>query len=66
MTLEELWNHIKSYPSRMIIYDEDNNTEWAEEDVDEMDNIVEEYGDKTVYSWNISCIAGELRLCVCF
>jgi len=66
MTLEELWEHINSYPSRMTIYDEDNNTEWTEEDADEMDNVVEEYGDETVRYWDISCIAGELRLYVSF
>jgi hypothetical protein len=50
----------------MTIYDEDNNTEWTEEDADEMDNVVEEYGDETVRYWDISCIAGELRLYVSF
>lgn len=66
MTLEEFWGHINSYPSRMTIYDEDNNTEWTVKDFDEMDNVVEEYGYKTVYNWDIRCIMGELRLFVSF
>lgn len=66
MTLEEFWGHINSYPSWMTIYDKYNNTEWTVEDVDEMDNVVDEYGDKTVYNWDISCINGKLRLYVCF
>jgi len=66
MTLEELWNHINSYPSRMTIYDSDDNTEWTVEDAEEMDNVVDEYGHEIVHDWNISCIAGELRLFVSF